>query len=87
MDHPNKGWYFSNYLPHFDEGELVQFITFRLAGSIPISKLDSLREELVSVRIELQDTFRSKKVEHLLDQGSGECFLKIPAIAELPFLG
>jgi hypothetical protein len=30
-----KGWYSRGYLPHFDSPETVQFVTFRLADSLP----------------------------------------------------
>ena len=30
-----KGWYSRGYLPHFDGGEMIQFITYRLADSLP----------------------------------------------------
>lgn len=30
-----KGWHSRGYLPHFDSGEAVRFVTFRLADSLP----------------------------------------------------
>lgn len=30
-----KGWHSRGYLPHFDSPETVQFVTFRLADSLP----------------------------------------------------
>ena len=33
MDH--KGWHSRGYLPHFDSQDIVQFVTFRLADSLP----------------------------------------------------
>ena len=33
MDH--KGWHSRGYLPHFDSQDVVQFVTFRLADSLP----------------------------------------------------
>ncbi len=35
-----KGWHSRGYLPHFDSPEIVQFITFRLADSLPRSVVD-----------------------------------------------
>ncbi len=40
------GWHSRGYLPHFDGGEISQFITFRLADSLPQRFLDKWREEL-----------------------------------------
>jgi hypothetical protein len=33
MDH--KGWYSRGCLPHFDSRDVIQFVTFRLADSLP----------------------------------------------------
>lgn len=30
-----KSWHSRGYLPHFDSAETVQFVTFRLADSLP----------------------------------------------------
>ena len=30
-----KGWHSRGYLPHFDGGDIVQMVTFRLADSFP----------------------------------------------------
>jgi len=30
-----KGWTYRGYLPHFDSGCVIQFITFRLYDSVP----------------------------------------------------
>ena len=37
-----KGWYSRGYLPHFDAGQILQSITFRLADALPQDKLDQL---------------------------------------------
>jgi hypothetical protein len=31
----HKGWHSQNYLPHFNSRDIVQFVTFRLADSLP----------------------------------------------------
>ena len=41
-----RGWYSRGYLPHFDGGEVTQFITFRLADSLPVSFLNRYKVEL-----------------------------------------
>jgi len=41
-----REWYSRGYLPHRDRISLLQSITFRLADSLPQSKLEQLEEEL-----------------------------------------
>jgi putative transposase len=38
-----KGWHSRGYLPHFDSPETVQFITFRLADSLPATIVEALK--------------------------------------------
>ncbi len=71
------GWYDRGYIPHFDGGPVPQFVTFRLADSLPQTVLEKLRKEA-----ENDSTFR-KSVEHYLDSGVGQCHLRIPAIAQM----
>jgi hypothetical protein len=75
------GWHSRGYLPHFDGGELTQFITFRLADSLPQELLDRWREELASEQDIDVDTALRKRIELFLDQGYGECYLRHPRVA------
>jgi hypothetical protein len=68
-----KGWHSRGYLPHFDSPETVQFVTFRLADSLPRSVLEGLKLE--------QDGALRFNTE--LDQGMGACWLRRPEIASL----
>ena len=78
----NLGWYDRGYIPHFEGGEIVQFLTFRLADSMPQSVLKRWRAELdLTSKID-QTTFR-KRIEKYLDQGYGGCYLQDPRISEL----
>ena len=77
------GWHSRGYLPHFDGGEIPQFITFRLADSMPQSLLERWREELATEQNIDVDAALRKRIELYLDQGYGECHLKDPRIAEL----
>jgi hypothetical protein len=70
---PSKGWHSRGYLPHFDSQEIVQFVTFRLAGSLPREALE---------RIRLSDRPESLRDE-LLDRGWGDCWLRLPEIAAI----
>ena len=68
--HP-KGWHSRGYLPHFDSQEIVQFVTYRLANSLPREALERIR--LASRPESLRD--------ELLDRGWGDCWLRQPEIA------
>jgi hypothetical protein len=68
-----KGWHSRGYLPHFDSPETVQFVTFRLADSLPRAVVEGLR---------LADD-GIQRIDRELDRGMGECWLRSPAIASL----
>lgn len=76
-----KGWYNRGYLPHFDNGETLQFITFRLFDSLPKSVLENWILEFEQKEIENYDVQLRKKIEYFLDQGYGNCFLKNSTVA------
>jgi REP element-mobilizing transposase RayT len=70
-------------LPHFDGEGVTQFITFRLADSLPLHVLEPWKQELAQQRfpeperqLELQ-----KRIERYLDQGMGARYLQEPKIA------
>jgi putative transposase len=69
----HKGWHSRGYLPHFDSAETVQFVTFRLADSLP----RAVAEALAKLTDNLAET------DHKLDGGLGACWLKEPPIARL----
>ncbi len=75
------GWHSRGYLPHFDGGEIPQFITFRLADSMPQALLDRWQQELGSEQNIDIDAALRKRIELFLDQGYGECLLRDPRIA------
>ncbi len=77
------GWYFHGCLPHFDSTQVIQFITFRLADSLPQERLRQIEEELASLPESEQDPERRKKMEHWLDAGMGCCALKHPEVAKV----
>lgn len=76
-----RGWYSRGYLPHLDEPERIQFITYRLADSMPQSMLDAADEALR--RGDITEPGRRKRIEYYLDQGHGACWLKDPAAARM----
>ncbi len=81
--HPTPdGWHSRGYLPLFNGGEIPQFITFRLADSMPQELLGRWREELAREQNINGETALRKRIELYLDQGYGKCYLRDPRIAE-----
>jgi len=78
-----KGWYSRGYLPHLDVPGILQFITFRLADSLPQTVLKQLEQELVQIPISMRERERRKKIEQWLDAGLGCCALAHPRMAEV----
>ena len=78
----NLGWYNRGYIPHFEGGEIQQFMTFRLADSLPQKVVEKWREETIGQGEEGKVIFR-KNVENYLDKAFGECFLKDEKVAKL----
>ncbi len=81
---PSSGaprWYSRGYLPHLDSPGLLQFITFRLADSLPQETLRALEDELRSVSEAGRESARRRKIEQWLDAGMGCCALRHPEVA------
>jgi REP element-mobilizing transposase RayT len=78
---PHKGWHSRGYLPHFDQPELVQSITFRLADALPAAIVESLYQEEQNKTI--TDAEKRQRLENYLDAGYGSCHLQDPRIGEL----
>ena len=73
------GWHERGYLPHCDFPGLVQFVTFRLADSMPASRCSEWEHLLAIEDVREKRT----KLEAYLDRGVGECWLRRPDIAML----
>ncbi|HEX5397797.1 MAG TPA: transposase [Verrucomicrobiae bacterium] len=71
------GWHERGYLPHCDFPGLIQFVTFRLADSMPASRRGEW-EHLLKIEEARQ---RRAKLEEYLDRGIGECNLHDTGIA------
>jgi hypothetical protein len=79
LDGPDhKGWHRRGYLPHFDPGAACQFITYRLADSLPKEALRELR----NIPKE-NGQARSQRFWELLDAGHGSCCLRDPGAATI----
>jgi REP element-mobilizing transposase RayT len=70
-----KVWYSRGYLPHYDELNLFQMITYRLGDSLPASKLAELKDT------KLTPSQIRQNLEQYLDAGRGCCLLGDPRIA------
>ncbi len=77
-------------LPHWQQGEVIQFVTFRLADSMPQSKIRQWKEELVTWTKqhpkpwshEVEREYHRKftwRLETWLDEGFGSCIFNEPA--------
>jgi Transposase IS200 like len=77
------GWHSRGYLPHFDGGELAQFITFRLHDALPGSVLARWKEELKLEKPGEVEAIMRRRVEAYLDQGHGSCYLKNSDLATM----
>jgi putative DNA methylase len=78
--HP-KFWYSRGYLPHYDPGSIVQFVTFRLADSLPQAVLERYRsraEQKIISRIEYH-----RLIESYLDAGRGSRHLQNASVAAM----
>ena len=76
-----RGWHSRGYLPHYDGGEIYQFITFHLADALPLNVIESWKLELAREKDEQKKIELYKRTEKYLDQGIGSCYLKIEEIA------
>src|SRR5579884_1638141 len=74
-----RGWYSRNYLPHFDAPGVRQFITYRLADSIPAEKFHEWAE---AMKLE-DEREKFRRMELMLDRALGKCALRKPSIARM----
>jgi type I restriction enzyme R subunit/putative DNA methylase len=76
-----KGWYSRGYLPHCDVPQSIQSITFRLADSLPQTRLAELKDDLERLPESERELERRRRIEAWLDAGMGCCALKHPDVA------
>ena len=81
MNQESKGWYSRGYLPHFDNTSRTQFVTYRLADSLPQKVLR--RYQLLLEREEISEWELLIRVDKYLDKGNGTCVLRDPNVAEI----
>jgi len=77
-----KEWYGRGRLPHYDDCWSMQFLTMRLADSVPMKVIERWQRELEGLgekgKIKMQ-----KRIESYLDRGYGDCHLGKRGIAEM----
>lgn len=83
MEKEPPGWHSRGYLPHFDGGEIVQFITLRLGDSIPANVIDRWKQELLHKPPKSRDSILRRRIEAYTDQGYGACYLRKSQIARI----
>lgn len=79
----NRGWTSRGYLPHLDLPNLIQFVTYRLADSLPRHVLDDLEQELKTLPVEERSVQKRRRIEAYLQSGTGRCWLAIPEVAKI----
>ncbi|MGV3616445.1 MAG: transposase [Fimbriimonas sp.] len=78
-----RGRYSRGYLPHLDVGAKPQFLTWRLADSVPQSLIESWREEIEGLPKSERKARLSGQIERYCDLGHGSCFLSQPPVARI----
>jgi REP element-mobilizing transposase RayT len=78
-----KGWHSRGYLPHFDDGESTQSVTFRLFDSLPIERLKEWKAELASLPPDQESAEYRRRVEEYVNRGYGEAWLRRAEVASL----
>jgi putative transposase len=77
-------------LPHWQQDEVIQFVTYRLADSMPRTKLRQWKEELIIWKAqnpepwthEIEQEYHRNftwRLENWLDEGFGACIFSDPA--------
>jgi len=69
------------YLPHIESPELTQFVTFRLADSLPVEFFTKLKLRLD--RDEITEIEYHREVQFALDLGHGPTYLRDPNVARI----
>ena len=75
-------WHAGN-LPHRIKEGLIQFITFRLADSLPQVVLNEIEKDLKYLSTSKKDLAKRKKYQKFLDSGYGCCALAHPEMAQV----
>jgi adenine-specific DNA methylase/REP element-mobilizing transposase RayT len=78
----SEAWRSRGYIPHIDILGLIQSITFRLNDSVPAKAVENWKTELLSRPEAERDAELQKRIDKYENAGYGNCYLKMPEIAE-----
>ncbi len=82
---PHNAWHSRGYLPHLDQPDIIQSITFRLADSVPADVIAAWKSELALKGREAASDPRCaelrERIERYAGQGHGACWLRDERIA------
>jgi len=81
--HCSENWHNRGYLPHYDAECKFQFITYRLADSLPEKVRQRLQENSYNSMSEDEKKQRRFLIEKTLDSGYGSCILQNPQCATI----
>jgi REP element-mobilizing transposase RayT len=80
-------WHSRGYIPHFDEPDRIQFITFRLHDAVPQALIEQWKKELAWVeKLSAEDPRNvalRKRIDKYEDSGYGTCWLRNAHIAAM----
>ena len=83
---PHKSWRSRGYLPHLDQPEIIQAVTFRLADSIPADVIAAWKSELALTGAEEASDPRCvelrERIERYTEEGHGACWLRDGRVAD-----
>ena len=83
----NTGWRSRGYIPHFDQRNLIQSVTFRLEDAVPEELVKQWKLELSwAKRISASDPRQvalRRKIEKYEDAGIGACWLRNDQVAAI----
>jgi REP element-mobilizing transposase RayT len=80
--HPDdhRNWYSRGYLPHFDEFDRIQSITFRLDDALPAAVIEAIEQEYRR-KGKSDSSEKYERLQEYLDAGHGSCALRDPRVA------
>ena len=81
-DRTKSHGFYRRRLPHFTGDGLLQFVTFRLADSVPLKLIEKWKALVDLTDPETAVNYR-KKIERFLDRGYGACVLRQREISKM----
>jgi REP element-mobilizing transposase RayT len=81
VDEPPERKHTRGYIPHIEAGRTYQFVTWRLADSLPAFLIEKWKRELSSLPETESKREYYKRIEAYLDEGHGSQILRNPVAA------